>query len=91
MSMRLQLFLLLALLLLLPQLAFAADTLTSTLNKIVEWLTGPGGKAIVIIAVGAALIGAIYTRHVNWQQFIIVLVAGGLLIGAGEVYKFIAG
>ena len=87
MSIRLQL-LILVLLLVLPQFAFAADVITSFFTRITDWLTGAGGKTLAIIAVGAVFIVTMFTQHLDWRKAIFVCVGVVGLMGSAEIYQW---
>ncbi|MDH5327714.1 MAG: TrbC/VirB2 family protein [Gammaproteobacteria bacterium] len=90
MSVRSQL-LLLSLLLILPQFAFAADVISSFLDRIVEWLTGTPGKALATIALGAVFIVTMFTQHLDWRKALWVCVGVVGLIGSAQMYKWTVG
>ncbi len=79
-----------AVVVMLPDLAFAADTTVgNTLCKVVGWFTGNTGKGIATIAIIVIGIGALMGK-VSWGMAIIVGVGVALIFGAASLVDSIS-
>ena len=82
-------FLAAAALIMAPDYAMA-DGIENALCKVVEWLTGPIGKAIATIAIIIIGVGALMGK-VSWGMAIIVAIGVGVVFGASELVTALGG
>ena len=67
-----------------PDLAFASDTIADVLCEVVGWFTGSVGKGIATLAIIIIGVGALMGK-VSWGMAIIVGVGVAVIFGAGEI------
>ena len=84
--------LLCAVVVMIPDLSFAAGTDTpigATLCKVVGWFTGNTGKGIATIAIIVIGVGALMGK-VSWGMAIIVGIGVGIIFGASSLVSAIS-
>lgn len=73
-----------------PDFAFASDTIADVLCTVVGWFTGSVGKGIATLAIIIIGVGALMGK-VSWGMAIIVGVGVAVIFGAGEIVEDLGG
>lgn len=77
-------FVLTASVLMLPDLAFAQETIGKVLCDVVAWFSGPVGKGIATLAIIIIGVGALMGK-VSWGMAIIVGIGVAVIFGAPAI------
>ena len=83
-------FLLASAMLMLPDMASAADVIGGVLCDVVEWFNGPVGKGIATLAIIIIGVGALMGK-VSWGMAIIVGIGVAVVFGADDIVNALGG